>query len=104
MNRRDAAVAFFVLGITSAPFTSFAQRKDKLWRVGIVYGGTRATVKANEEAFLKGMTDHGYYVGRNLIVDSRYAGGDAARYPVLVDEVIALKPDVLIGANTDVSI
>jgi putative ABC transport system substrate-binding protein len=50
------------------------------------------------------MKEHGYDVGRNLIVDSRYAEGDAARYPALVDEVIALKPDVLIGANTDVAI
>lgn len=104
MNRRDTVVALFALGAAGVPFGSLAQQKDRLWRVGMVWGGTKFTVKANEAAFLAGMKDLGYEVGRNLIVDMRYAGGDPARYPALVDEVITLKPDVLMGTNTGVAI
>jgi putative tryptophan/tyrosine transport system substrate-binding protein len=50
------------------------------------------------------MKDYGYDVGRNLIVDARYAAGDPARYPAFVDEVIAIEPDVLIGTSTGVAI
>ena len=45
------------------------------------------------------MKDHGYEVGRNLIVDMRYAEGDPARLSALVDEILGLKPDVLLGAT-----
>ena len=78
-------------------------QQQKPSRVGIVWGGTRFTVKANEEAFLAGMKEYGYEIGRNLIVDTHCAEGDAARYPALVDEVIALRPDVLLAANTGVA-
>jgi len=104
MNRRDTVSALFALGAAGVPFTSLAQRKVKLWRVGAVYSATRPITKPNEEAFLAGMKDYGYEVGRNLIFDTRYADGNPARYPALVGEIMALKPDVLIGGNTPVAI
>ena len=100
MNRRDTARAWFALVAAHAPFASLAQQRQRPWRVGVVWAGTRLSSKANGEAFLAGMKDHGYELGRNLIVDARYAEGDAARNRVIVDEVIALEPDVLVGANT----
>jgi len=104
MNRRDTVLALVALGAGSAPFASLAQKQDRLWRVGIVWGGTRLNVKSYEEAFLAGMKEHGYEVGRNLIVDARSTDGDPARIAALVGEVIALKPDVLMGTSTVVAI
>src|SRR5688572_31445369 len=101
MNRRETVHALFAFGVASVPFASLAQQKQKIWRIGMVWGGTGG---AQEQAFLAGMKDHGYEVGRNLIVDARYAKGDPARYPALVDEVMALKPDVLMGTNTRVAL
>jgi len=99
MNRRDALVGLLALGL-STPLQSLAQKDGKVWRVGAIFGGAKATNTPVEDAFLAGMKEHGYEVGRNLAVDVRYAEGDLSRYPALVDEIIALKPDVLLGANT----
>jgi len=103
MIRRDL-LALLALGVAGTPFASLAQKRDGPRRVGIVWGASRLAVKTYEEAFLAGMKEYGHEVGRNLIVDSRYADGDSARYLPLVAEVIALKPDALLGANTGVAI
>ena len=103
MNRREAVVALFALGVAGVPFISRAQQQNKMWRVGYVSSGSRPSTPAGEEGFLAGMKEHGYEVGRNLIVDTRYAEGDPARWPVIVDEVIALRPDVLLVSSTGVA-
>ncbi len=100
MNRRNALIAFAVLGISSLPYSSLAQQKDRRWRVGFFLSGSRRTGGANEDAFLAGMKERGYEVGRNLIVDTRYAEGDPARYPAIAEELIALRPDVLLISST----
>ena len=100
MNRRETVLSLVALGAAGAPFASLAQQKIKLWRVGFFLSGSRRTGGANEEAFLAGMKERGYEVGRNLIVDTRYAEGDPARYPMIADELIALKPDVLLVSST----
>ncbi len=99
MNRREAIACMFALG-AAAPLESLAQKSGKVWRVGAIFGGAKVTNNPVEQAFLAGMREQGYEVGRNLALDVRYAEGDLARYPALVDEIIALKPDVLLGANT----
>ncbi len=100
MNRRDTVVALFALGAASVPLASLAQPKKQLWRVGFFSSGSRHTGGANEEAFLAGMKERGYEVGRNLIVDTRYAEGDSARYPEIANELITLRPDVLLVTST----
>jgi putative ABC transport system substrate-binding protein len=101
MNRRDtmALLALAAAGVTMAS----AQPKSRVWRVGNVHGVSVRVAKPYEDAFIAGMKERGYDIGRNLIFDQRHADGDPARYPALVDELIAVKPDVLIGANTGVA-
>ena len=103
MNRRDTVLALLLLGGVSVPFTSVAQPQSRRWRVGAVHGVSALIGKPYVEAFLAGMKERGYVIGQNLIFDSRFAAGDPTRYPELIDEVIALNPDVLIGANTGVA-
>lgn len=99
MNRRKAVLALVGLGATSLPFFALGQQPKKMWRVGYFSAGFRGTA-ANEEAFLAELKARGYEVGRNLILDMRYAEWEAARYPGLADELIALRPDVLLVTST----
>ncbi len=49
------------------------------------------------DAFRAGLRERGYLLGSNLTLDERYAEGNAGRFPALAEELIALKPDVLVG-------
>ena len=49
------------------------------------------------DAFLAGLADLGYTRGANFTLEIRYARGDMSRLPALASELIALKPDVLLG-------
>lgn len=69
-------------------------------RIGLGFQVSRALARPLEEAFIAGLRDHGQIVGQNLVVDIRYADGNPDRLPPLVDELIALKPDVLAGFET----
>ncbi|MFZ2650947.1 MAG: ABC transporter substrate-binding protein [Burkholderiaceae bacterium] len=100
MKRRETAIALLGPLACGAPFASLGQPKQRLWRVGFFSSGSRLDGAATEEAFLAGMKDLGYEVGRNLIVDTRYAAGDATRYPALADELIALEPDAVLVTST----
>jgi putative tryptophan/tyrosine transport system substrate-binding protein len=55
------------------------------------------------EAFRAGMRDLGYIEGKNLALNWRYADNDVDRMRAIVDEAIALKPDVML-ANEPVAL
>ena len=50
-------------------------------------------------AFVDGLRRLGYVEGRNVDVDYRYAAGDVERLRPLVQELIALKPEVLVSTE-----
>src|SRR5262249_34806832 len=51
------------------------------------------------EAWRGGLRKNGWIQGKNLIIEYRYFEGHAERIPVLAAELVALKPDLLIGSN-----
>ena len=50
--------------------------------------------------FTSGLRELGWIEGSNLILDMRFAQGDAARYAPLTSELLVLQPDVFV-ASTD---
>ena len=50
------------------------------------------------------LRDHGWIEGKNLIIDYRSAEGHAERLPPLAAELVALKPDVLVGPGPQVAV
>lgn len=87
-----------------APCWAFGQA-TKLHRLGLLAVSDEATTKVLFlDAFLAGMRERGYVMGRNLSLDARYGRGDTSRLPALADELIALKPDVLLGIETAVRV
>ena len=50
------------------------------------------------------LIDNGYLIGRNLVFEERYAGGDNEKVPALIAELLALKVDVLVTVGTAVSL
>lgn len=76
-----------------------AQAPRHIYRIGMAWVADAASVRPYEEAFLDGLRERGFERGRNLVIDVRYCNGDAAKLPAYVDELIALKPDLLAGID-----
>ena len=46
------------------------------------------------------MRELGYLEGRDYWLEDRYADGDVSRLPLLAEELVKLKPDVIVAATT----
>jgi putative tryptophan/tyrosine transport system substrate-binding protein len=94
-SRRDliallsgAVAAWFAVGVRAQP--------GKTFRLGILVN-TRNTAL---DELLKGLRDHGYVEGQNLIVESRFSEGVGERWPDLAAELVALKVDAIVVQTT----
>jgi ABC transporter substrate binding protein len=50
-------------------------------------------------AFLQGLGELGWIVGRNVRIDYRWGAGDVERYRAIAAELVALAPDVLLATG-----
>jgi putative tryptophan/tyrosine transport system substrate-binding protein len=64
-------------------------------KIGTIFLLDPASSAPWREAFQQGLQDLGYIEGRNVALLPRYAGGNAQRFPQLVDELIAAQVDVI---------
>ena len=83
--------------LLAAPSALLAQQPGRTYRIGSAYVAGAATTQPYEDAFLAGLRELGFEVGRNLIYDVRHCDGDPSRLPGAIDELLALKPDLLAG-------
>ena len=86
------------LGLMLAPLGVEAQQVGKVARIGVL-AVSAAAFSSRIEAFRKGLREHGYVEGRNIILEYRYAEGKIDRLPDLAAELVALKVDVILTAS-----
>ena len=72
MRRRD-----FIKGIcvwTASPLAARAQQREQIRRIGVLSGVSAddAVAQARNAAFLQGLADLGWRVGRNVQIDFRW--------------------------------
>jgi putative tryptophan/tyrosine transport system substrate-binding protein len=102
MKRREFVTLFggaFAVGLAPRPFTTFAQTSAKRRLVACLVGGTEATTERYFGGFLQGMRELGYVEGGDYGFEVRYAEGDQARSPLLAEELVRLKPDVIVSGT-----
>ena len=75
--------------------TSAGADRTAAARIGEVWVQTEAAMAPYHQAFADGLRELGYVEGRNLMLLTRYANGDESRLPLLLDELIKRKVDVL---------
>ncbi|WP_074128684.1 ABC transporter substrate-binding protein [Bradyrhizobium sp. NAS96.2] len=71
-------------------------------RVGYVWIGAPGTDESTA-GLRRGLEDRGYVLGRTLVLEERYANGNAKRVPDLIAELLALNVDVLATPGTLIS-
>lgn len=87
-------------GLAGTSLELLPQSVGKVHR--IAYLGVGNGVGPLQEAFVRGLRERDYVVGRNLALEYRWAGGDMHRLPALAEEIVRLDPDVIVGSSTSV--
>src|SRR3954454_14271762 len=97
MLRRDFIT---LLGGAAAAWPIAAQAQQAaLPRIGVLLVGLSPESKAAQH-FRRGLRDAGYFEGRNVIIEWRYAHGDYTRVSEFVDEFIRGNIDVMVMDST----
>ena len=98
MKRREF-IALLCGAVTAWPLAVHAQQPERVRRIGVLMPlpANDAEGQARVAAFLQGLQELGWSVGRNVIIDIRWFAGnnaDARKYAV---ELVALAPDVILA-------
>ena len=80
-----------------------AQQTSKVYRIGYLGGSSAELEKVWIDAFLQGLRELGYFEGKNIVVERRYAAGRYDQLPDLAAELVRLKVDVILAASTPVA-
>jgi putative ABC transport system substrate-binding protein len=91
------AVSTLLLALCSS---ADAQQSPKVYRIGMLVGGSVATHSRRIDAFRQGLRELGYVEGKNIIIEYKYAEGKSERFAGLAAEMVHLKPDVICVAST----
>jgi putative ABC transport system substrate-binding protein len=95
MKRRE----FITHAGSLAAFWPLAARADRVARIGYLSPNPASTT-IYEDAFLAGLRDFGYFNGKNIHIDFRFADGHDDRLPALAIELVNLNVDIIVTYGT----
>ena len=100
--RRREFIRFFGSTAVAWPLIARAQQPDRMRRIGVLMSIAENDPEAQFRvtALREGFEKLGWTEGRNINVDYRWLGGDAARAKADAAELVSQKPDVIIAAST----
>jgi putative ABC transport system substrate-binding protein len=97
-----------LIGGTAAawPFAARAQQSDQMPAIGMLIGSAEnePVTQARLAAFREGLGQLGWIEGRNVRIDYRFAPAYLDRAQLFAKELIALRPNVLVGNSTPTSV
>ena len=102
MKRR--ALAMQLTAAALGPAVARAQTGGRPRRIGVFMDVPAGDARAQTRlaAFLQGLQEAGWSVGRNVRIDYRWRPMDAQDWRVGARELIGLAPDVILGSSTPV--
>jgi putative ABC transport system substrate-binding protein len=91
-------------GVTAmSPILSWPRAFAANRTVGFLLGlANDVEAQTRVQAFEQGLRREGWSPGRDVNIEYRYASGDARRMHMLAKELVARKPDVIVGHSTPV--
>src|SRR6266480_2370467 len=95
MKRRE----FVTRGAAVWPLAARAQQQLVRPLIGVLSPLSAASAARNIAGFRSGLRDLGYLEGRNATLEIRYGDGAPERMAPLAQELVAIKPDVLIAGG-----
>ena len=100
MRRRDFIIV--IAGAAAArPFAAGAEQLANNPRIGLLSPFSPADTATWHQAFLRGLADFGWIVGKNISIEYRYADGKNERLSALIADLQQLKVDIIVTAVTN---
>jgi putative tryptophan/tyrosine transport system substrate-binding protein len=101
MRRRDFIEAFAGSAI-GWPLAARAQQLGRMRHIGVLMNVAPddAEGQVRNNAFVQGLQEAGWAVGRNIRIEYRWGAGDTDRIHQYAAELIALAPDAILAAGT----
>jgi hypothetical protein len=90
-------------GAVAWPLAARAQQGERVRRIGVLTDlpSDDSEVQVRNAAFLQGLQEQGWTIGRNLQIDFRWGNGrDVRRLREYAAELVALAPDVVLAVGT----
>jgi putative tryptophan/tyrosine transport system substrate-binding protein len=99
MRRRD--VITLLGGVAAFPVAARAQQRERMRRIGVLMNlaADDPEGQARLAAFLQGLQDAGWSVGRNVRIDQRWAAGLIELYQKYTEELLVPEPDVMLASG-----
>jgi putative tryptophan/tyrosine transport system substrate-binding protein len=101
VRRREFITLLGGAAATAWPLAARAQQGGRMRRIGVLVNLTADDPEgqARLAAFLQGLQEAGWVVGRNLRIDTRWSAGDASLNRRYAEELVALAPDVIFATG-----
>src|SRR5262245_33406828 len=104
MRRREFII---LLGgaVVSSTVAARAQQSDKMRRIGLFIGAAEEDdpeARIRIAGFRQGLEALGWTEGRNIQIDYRFGGGDAARIQAYAAELVSSGPELIVANSTPV--
>ena len=86
------------------PLAARAQQSDRKLRIGVLIGYAEddPETKARLAALRQGLQKRGWFEGRNIQIETRFAAGSADKHGPLAKELVDAQPDVILAHTTPV--
>ena len=100
MRRREFITLF--VGATTWPHFARAQQNGRIRRIAALmpFTATDAQAQARNAAFLQGLQQLGWTVGRNIQIDYRWSAGNVEETRKYASELVALAPEVIFAPGS----
>ncbi len=97
--RRRKFITLLGGAAASWPLAAQAQQPERMRRIGVLMhtAADEPESQARLTAFMQGLQELGWAVGRNMRIDYRWSVGDSARLYKDAAELVALAPEVILG-------
>jgi putative tryptophan/tyrosine transport system substrate-binding protein len=101
MNRRQF-IPFLGGAAAALPLIAHAQQTERMRRIGVLMStaASDAEGKLRVQAFMDSLKRLGWIEDQNVHLDYRWGAADAALTRRFAQEIVALKPDVILSQNT----
>src|SRR5262245_1983560 len=99
--RRREFISLVGGAVVAWPHAVIAQVSPRRALIAVLAGGSSTAITPILSGFSQGLQELGYVEGQNIDIVYRYAEGDQERLPLLADELVRLKPEVIVTGSTE---